>query len=91
MEDLSNHPINAGAGEDSDEFKPMTVFDKACAVVAIPIGIVFMVLGAIGLFTGAKAHFDLPPILGCLPFFMGWAMSIPLIRYWKISNRHRSD
>lgn len=75
--------------KDRAEFKPMTGFDKLCAVFAIPIGIVFMVLGAVGLFTGSKANFSLPPILGGLPFFLGWGMSIPLIRYWRISNRHR--
>jgi len=67
----------------------MTGFDKVCAVFAIPIGIVFMVIGVVGLFIGSKAHFSLPPILGGLPFFLGWGMSIPLIRYWRISNRRR--
>jgi hypothetical protein len=73
-----------------DGFEPMTTFAKVCAVLAIPVGVIFMILGAIGLFTGAKANFTLPPILGGLPFFLGWGMSIPLIRYWKISNRRRN-
>lgn len=79
----------SGPNAHFQEFKPMTTFDKVCAVFAIPIGIVFMILGAVGLFAGANAHFTLPPILGGLPFFLGWGMSIPLIRYWKISNRCR--
>ena len=69
-----------------DGFEPMRTFDKVCSVLSIPIGIIFMILGAVGLFTGAKAHFSLPPILGGLPFFLGWGMSIPWIRDWKISN-----
>ena len=61
----------------------MTTFDKICATIAIPIGILFMVLGIVGLFVGASAHFTLPPVLGALPFFLGWAMSITLIRFWR--------
>lgn len=61
----------------------MTGFDKICATLAIPIGIVFMVLGIVGLFAGSKAHFALPPVLGALPFFLGWAMSVTLIRFWR--------
>jgi len=61
----------------------MTAFDKICATLAIPIGIIFMVLGIVGLFAGSKAHFALPPVLGALPFLVGWAMSITLIRFWR--------
>ena len=75
-----------------NEFKPMTVFDKICAVLSIPIGVAFMILGGVGLFTGAKAHFTLPPIIGVLPFFLGWGMCVPLIKYWKMSsNQDRSS
>ncbi len=89
MNDFLNTPESDVARGHSDGFEPMTVFDKVCAVLAIPFGVVFMILGAIGLFTGSSAHFTLPPILGAIPFFVGWAMSVPLIRYWKISNRRR--
>lgn len=61
----------------------MTTFDKICAVLAIPIGVVFMVIGFFGLFRGSSAHFTLPPFLGALPFFLGWAMSVTLIRFWR--------
>ena len=64
----------------------MNVFDKICAVITIPIGAVFLALGAIGLFTGASANFTLPPVLGALPFFLGWAMCVTLIRFWIRSN-----
>ena len=67
-------------------YKLMTTFDKACAILSIPIGAIFMVLGAIGLFTGSNAHFTLPPILGGLPFFLGWAMCVPLVKYWSMTN-----
>ena len=65
----------------------MSVFDKICAVPTIILGVVFMLLGAVGLIVGAKAHFTLPPILGGLPFFLGWAMCVVLIKYWRLSNR----
>ncbi len=65
----------------------MSVLDKLCSIIAIPIGAVFMVLGIFGLFAGAKATFTLPPILGALPFFLGWAMCITLIKYWIATNR----
>jgi len=68
-------------------FVPMTLFDKICAALSIAVGAVFMVLGVGGLFTGAKAHFTLPPILGALPFFLGWGMCVPLVWYWKMSSR----
>ena len=42
----------------------MTTFDKMCACLAIPIGAVFLVLGAVGLFAGCSAHFTLPPGMG---------------------------
>ncbi len=91
MDDFLNESTNDVTREHTDGFEPMTTFDKVCAALAIPIGVVFMIIGAIGLFTGANAHFTLPPILGGLPFFVGWAMSIPLIRYWKISSRRRGS
>lgn len=65
----------------------MNQFDKICAVLAIPIGIVFMFLGIFGLFTGSNANFTLPPVIGALPFFLGWAMCVTLIRFWRATNR----
>ena len=68
-------------------FEPMTVFDKICAALSIAIGAIFMLMGVIGLFVGSKAHFVLPPILGGLPFLLGWGMCVPLVKYWRMSNR----
>ena len=65
----------------------MNLFDKICAVPTIVLGVVFMALGAFGLIYGSNAHFSLPPILGGLPFFFGWAMCIGLIKYWRLSAR----
>jgi len=65
----------------------MTTFDKVCACVAIPIGALFLLLGVVGLFMGCSARFTLPPGLGVLPFFLGWAMTVPLIRAWRQSTR----
>ena len=69
----------------------MTTFDKICAVCAIPLGILLMLLGGFGLFFGAKAQFTLPPILGVLPFFVGWAMSVTLIRFWRTPSPYRDS
>ncbi len=64
----------------------MNTFDKICAVVTIPIGAVFMILGVVGLFMGSSAHFTLPPVLGGLPFILGWGMCVTLVRFWIRSN-----
>jgi hypothetical protein len=69
----------------------MNLFDKICACVAIPIGMIFLILGIIGFFAGSQAHFTLPPILGGLPFFLGWAMSITLIKFWRQSSKSSQD
>ena len=61
----------------------MNLFDKICAVVAFGLGAVLLVLGVIGLFTGCKAHFVLPPILGALPALAGWGIIKPIIVAWK--------
>ena len=68
------------------QFARMTVFDKVCAALSILVGALFMILGVVGLFVGSNAHFRLPPILGGLPFFLGWGMCVPLIKYWKMSR-----
>jgi len=65
----------------------MSVFDKICAVPTIILGVLFMALGAVGVIGGSKANFTLPPILGGLPFFLGWAMCVGLIKYWRLSSR----
>ncbi|HUX03025.1 MAG: hypothetical protein WBD63_07600 [Phycisphaerae bacterium] len=69
----------------------MNLFDKICAVPTIALGAVFMFLGALGLFIGCNAHFALPPILGCLPFFFGWAMCIGLIKYWRLAAKLKAE
>lgn len=61
----------------------MTKFEKICAVLTIPVGAIFMVLGITGVFLGSSANFTLPPILGVLPLFLGWNMCVTLIRYWR--------
>ncbi len=67
----------------------MTLFDKICSCLAIPIGAIFMVHGALGFFAGSKAHFTLPPVLGVLPFFLGWSMCVTLVKFWKTSRQYQ--
>ena len=65
----------------------MNLFDKICAVLAFALGVVLLALGVIGLFTGCRAHFTLPPILGVLPAIAGWGIIKPIIVAWKGSVR----
>ncbi len=68
----------------------MNLFDKICAILTVPIGAAFIVIGAIGFFMGSSAHFTLPPIVGVLPFFLGWSMFVTLIRFWRATEIHES-
>ena len=72
----------------------MNVFEKLCMILTIPVGAIFMALGIFGLFMGCNAHFTLPPLLGVLPFFLGFPMCVCLVRYWKLGNeraKHKRD
>jgi hypothetical protein len=61
----------------------VNLFDKICAVLAFALGAALLILGVIGLFTGCRAHFTLPPILGALPAIAGWGIIKPIIVAWK--------
>src|SRR5262245_3440379 len=52
----------------------MNAFDKLCALFAFLLGLVFIVLGVLGLIMGCRAYFTLPPVLGVLPAFVGWGI-----------------
>jgi hypothetical protein len=60
----------------------MNAFDKLCAIFAFALGIVFLILGVIGLFTGCRANFVLPPGLGVIPAFVGWGMVRAIYLAW---------
>ena len=61
-------------GVEAGPKRRMNAFDKLCAAVAFLLGIIFLVLGFIGLFTGCQANFRLPPLVGVLPAFVGWGI-----------------
>jgi len=61
----------------------MNLFDKICAVLAFILGGLFLLFGGLGLFMGCNAHFSLPPILGVIPFFVGWGIIKPILVAWK--------
>jgi len=61
----------------------MNMFDKTCAVLAFILGVIFIPLGVVGLFTGCRAHFSLPPVLGGLPALAGWGMVKTIMIAWK--------
>jgi hypothetical protein len=68
----------------------MTRFDKVCAVLSIGGGGILMVVGVIGLFTGGSIRLSLPPVLGGLPFLLGWSMCVLIVRYWRLSKESDS-
>jgi hypothetical protein len=64
----------------------MNLFDRICAVGAFGIGVVFLILGGLGLFMGCKAHFSLPPVFGALPALVGWGIVKPIVVAWRAST-----
>ena len=67
----------------------VNIFDKICAVLAFVLGGTLLVLGMLGLFTGCKAHFTLPPVLGVLPALVGWGIIKPIIVAWRSPAKAR--
>lgn len=64
----------------------MNAFDRICAVGGFVLGLSFLLLGAVGLFTGCRAHFTLPPLLGVLPAFIGWGILRAIVIAWKVPS-----
>ncbi len=64
----------------------MNLFDKICAAPSFLLGVVLLLLGAIGLFTGCNANFSLPAVFGVIPAFVGWGIVRPIIIAWRSSG-----
>lgn len=64
----------------------MNLFDKICAVLAFILAVIFVLLGGLGIFTGCKANFALPPILGGLPLLVGWGIIKAVLVAWKVDS-----
>jgi hypothetical protein len=64
----------------------ITTTEKVCAIITIPLGVLLLIQGAIGVFFGASFHYSLPPVLGFIPAIIGGNMCISIVRYWKLSN-----
>jgi hypothetical protein len=64
-------------------------FDKFCAAPAFLLGIVFLILGVLGLFGGCRANFTLPPILGVAPAFVGWGILRAIYVGWNVPDDRR--
>jgi hypothetical protein len=62
----------------------MNLFDRICAVPAVILGAILLVLGILGLFTGCKANFTLPPVVGVLPAVVGWGIIRSVWVAWKV-------
>ncbi len=65
----------------------MNTFDKICAALAFVLGLVLMMLGVFGVFTGCKFNFALPPIVGGLPILFGWGILKPVVVAWKSGHK----
>ena len=63
----------------------MNLFDKICAALAFVLGIILLLLGVVGTFTGCRAHFALPPIVGAVPALVGWGIIKPVVVAWRRS------
>lgn len=61
----------------------MNTFDKLCAIAAFPLGLALLILGGMGLFTGCRANFSLPPVLGVIPAFVGWGIVRSIYFAWR--------
>ena len=68
----------------------MNVFNKVCMVLAVALGGLLMILGALGLFFGCNAHFTLPPVLGALPAIVGWGIVTAVRAAWSKPETERS-
>ncbi len=64
----------------------MNLFDKLCAALAFLLGVVFVLLGIMGIFTGCNANFTLPPILGGLPLLVGWGIVRSVTKAWNLPS-----
>jgi hypothetical protein len=65
----------------------MNTFDKICAALAFVLGLALMLLGVFGVFTGCKANFALPPILGGLPILVAWGILKPVVLAWRSGRK----
>lgn len=61
----------------------MNAFDKLCAAFGFALGVIFLILGVMGLFIGCRANFTLPPLLGILPAFAGWGIVRAVYFAWN--------
>ena len=64
----------------------MNAFDRICAVTAFVLGVILLALGALGTFTGCRANFTLPPVLGIFPAFVGWGILRAIVIAWKVPS-----
>jgi hypothetical protein len=65
----------------------LNAFDKFCAAIGFVFGLLFLLLGALGLFMGCTAYITLPPVLGVIPAFAGWGIIRAVYVAWKMTNR----
>jgi len=69
----------------------MNLFDKLCAVIAIPAGFIFIGMAVSSFLTSKPLNFHSSGLLLLIPLFFGWGMSITLIRFWLHSNGEKRE
>ena len=74
----------AATGKDA---RRLNRFDKVCAVMAVALGVIFLLLGVVGLFVGCQANFTLPPLVGALPALIGWGILRSVRIAWGSGHR----
>jgi hypothetical protein len=69
----------------------MSVFDKACAVLALLFGLILLGVGAFGMILGVRLWVDLPPVLGVLPALAGWGVYRTFRIAWRADRAARLE
>ena len=70
----------------------MNLFDKVCAIVAIPAGFIFMGFAIMGALDWSQpVQFKASGPFLILPLLFGWGMSVTLIRFWLHSNGEKRE
>jgi hypothetical protein len=61
----------------------MRAVDRVFYVLALPLGLLLLILGGLGLFSGCHASFRLPPVFGVAPALVGWGIVRAIFVAWR--------
>jgi hypothetical protein len=66
--------------------KGLNTAEKVCAILVLLLGVVFVIQGVLGVFMEVRANYTLPPVIGALPFFLGYGMIRCVMIAFKVSR-----